>query len=123
MTKSKHASHSCQAIVVSCMDFRLGGFIHDFGKKIKGGYNRLSIAGSVKNLDFVLEQIGTSYKLHNIKEVYLINHQDCGAYGSEGTFERHKKDLIFAKKKIQKIYPKLKVVLLYLKLDGEFMSV
>lgn len=120
-----HDTHTCRAIVVSCMDFRLRRFLMKWtkGNLDQAGFDRVAIAGGVKNLPFVLEQIALSVKLHHIDEVYLINHEDCGAYGEEGTFKQHKKDLLFAKKIIHQKFPKLKITLYYLKLDGEFISV
>lgn len=120
---STHTHHTCQAIVVSCMDFRLRKYLRNWSKKITGGFDRLALAGGVKNLPFVVEQIELSVKLHQISEVYLINHEDCGGYGSEGNFARHKKDLLFAKRILHHKFPKLKIVPLYLKLDGEFVNV
>ena len=90
---------------------------------LKSGFDRLALAGGVKNLPFVLDQVELSLKLHHIDEVYLINHEDCGAYGAEGTFAKHKNDLTFAKKIIKQKFPKLKIVPLYLKLNGSFVKV
>src|SRR3989338_6428391 len=125
MLKDDHDKHSCQAIVVSCMDFRLRKHLREWTLKMldQEGFDRLALAGGVKNLPFVLEQIALSVKLHHIDEVYLINHEDCGAYGKEGTFAQHKKDLKFAKKIIRQKFPKLKITLYYLKLDGEFVGI
>lgn len=123
MKKSIHDSHSCQAIVVSCMDFRLRRYILKWTKSIKGGFDRLALAGGVKNLPFVLEQVELSHKLHHICEVYLINHEDCGAYSEEGSFAKHKKDLLFAKRILKEKIPDLKIVPLYLKLSGKFIPV
>jgi len=83
----------------------------------------VTIAGGVKNYSFVLEQIEISVRLHGTKEAYLINHEDCGAYGKTGTYKKHKKDLLFAKKIINDRFPTLKIFLYYLKLDGEFVRV
>lgn len=119
MNKSLHNQHSCQALVVSCMDFRLRKYLRKWTTKIiRGGFDRVAIAGGVKNLPFVLDQVDLSHKLHQIKEVYLINHEDCGAYGEEGTFKKHKKDLLFAKRIIKEKFPQLKIVSFYLKLKG-----
>ena len=118
-----HPSHNCRAIVVGCMDFRLRSGIRKWTAKLEGGFDRLAIAGGVKNLPFVLDQVELSYKLHHITEVYLINHEDCGAYGEEGTFEKHTKDLSFAKKIIGQKFPKLKIMTLFQKLNGEFVEV
>ena len=118
------SSHSCQAIVVICMDFRLRSAIRKWtDKTIKGGFDKVAIAGGVKNLPFVLDQVELSHKLHHITEVYLINHEDCGAYGAESTLEKHQKDLKFAKKIIKEKFPDLKIVPLYLKLSGKFIPV
>lgn len=119
-----HTSHTCKAAVITCIDFRLREFINRWTKKIiKGGFDQVSLAGGVKNLLFILDQIDISYRLHNIKEIYLINHEDCGAYGAEGTFNRHKTDLQKAYKKISNNYPDLVITLLYLKLNGEFVVI
>ncbi len=87
--------HVTQAIVVHCMDFRLQKIINDwleseFGV---GDYDRLSVAGGVFDLDFVMKQVGISHRLHEIKKVVLINHEDCGAYGAADSPERHAADL------------------------------
>lgn len=124
MSTTIHNSHTCQSIVISCMDFRLRKNLRKWTTSaLEGGFDRVAIAGGVKNLPFILDQVKLSYKLHHICEVYLINHEDCGAYGTEGTFEKHKKDLLFAKKIINQKLPKLKIIPLYLKLNGEFIKI
>jgi len=105
------------------MDFRLRSDIRKWTAKLEGGFDRLAIAGGVKNLPFVLEQVELSYKLHHICEVYLMNHEDCGAYGQEGTEEKHTEDLKIAKQKILSQFPELQVETYYLKLDGTFKMV
>lgn len=121
MTNNSHTAHTCRAIVVHCMDFRLTQFLNKWVESsLSEGFDRLAIAGGVKNLPFVLDQIKLSKKLHGIKEVYLINHEDCGAYGQSGNYEKHRSDLNKAKKIINGKYPDLAVFLLFLKLDGSF---
>jgi len=116
--------HLAQAILVSCMDFRLQDYLWQWAKsRIKKGFDYLSLAGGVKNSLFVLEQIKLSYQLHQISEVYLINHEDCGAYGKMGSFTRHKKDLLSFKKLLKEKFPQLQVGCWYLKLNGEFLEI
>lgn len=106
------------------MDFRLSEFLNKWiGETIKEGFDRLALAGGVKNLPFVLDQVRLSKKLHGIREVYLINHEDCGGYGEAGTFVRHSEDLKLAKNIIEEKYPGLKVFTLFLKLDGTYIWV
>lgn len=125
MTKSTHPSHSCKAIMVSCMDFRLRKFLRNWTIKHidEGGFDRVAVAGGVKNFGLLVDQVALSVKLHGVCEAYLINHEDCGAYGEEGTFEKHKEDLLLARDILKQKFPKLKVVPLYLKLNGEFVKV
>lgn len=106
------------------MDFRLREYIITWTQKtLSAGFDRIAIAGGVKNLPFIIEQVGLSYKLHNIGVAYLINHEDCGAYGEEDTFEKHKEDLLLAGDILKQKFPNLKIITLYLKLNGEFVKI
>jgi len=74
------------------MDFRikpsvLSGLLADIGIN-EGDYDLVSCAGSAKDLlgneaerDFLLKQIILSQKLHQIKNVVFLYHDNCGAYG------------------------------------------
>jgi carbonic anhydrase len=67
------------------------GMCHD------GDYDLVSIAGAGKDLlsensaerDFILKQISISKKLHDIKTVYVLMHDNCGAYGISDVTEEH----------------------------------
>lgn len=117
--------HTAQALVVTCIDFRLQEAINNwisqnFAPKT---FDRVALAGGVKNLDTILSQIDIARRLHRIKKVILINHEDCGAYGKRGTHEKHVGDLTKASKKIKSLFPKLEVKTFYLHLDGIFEQV
>jgi len=110
------------AIVVHCIDFRFQKYLDDwlaerFGHKT---YDRVSLAGSVFDFYSVLKQVEISDRLHDINKVILINHEDCGAYGAEGNYARHKADLEEAERKLEALFPHLDVDIYYLHLDGEF---
>ncbi len=117
--------HKCSALVATCIDFRFQNYIDDFIKKKFGNKNhdRVAIAGGVKNLDFVLVQIEISKRLHDIKEVILINHEDCGAYGQAGIKEKHEEDLRAASEKIKSEVLGVEVETYYLHLDGTFEKI
>jgi len=114
--------HKCDAIVVVCIDFRFQDFLHEWlDKKMKDKtYDLVGYAGATKELKVVMKQIDISVKLHHIKQVILIHHEDCGAYGEKGIYDRHLKDLKKAEKAILTKYPKLEIELYYLNLDGKF---
>ncbi len=119
------ADHSCEVLVIHCMDYRLQKYLNDWLDKNPGtgNYDRVGIAGGVLDIYLVLKHIELSVRLHKIRRVILVNHEDCGAYGPAGTFERHRADLIEAERKIQALYLGLIVDKYYLKLDGAFEQV
>ena len=83
-------------------------------------FDRVSLAGCVFDFYAVLRQVEISDRLHDINRIILINHEDCGAYGAEGNYARHKSDLEEAERKLEALFPHLKVKTYYLHLDGEF---
>ena len=119
------STHYCDATIVVCIDFRFQKYIRDWtDKKLKGKtFDLVGFAGSTKDLQTVMKQIDISVRLHHIKEVYLIHHEECGAYGAESTPEKHAEDMRKAQETILLKYPILKVELYYLHLDGEFEKV
>ena len=121
-------SHKAEVIVVTCIDFRLQEAINNwisqnFPPKT---FDRVALAGGVKNLESILGQIDIAVRLHHIKKVVLVNHEDCGAYGQENFPEtqaehiKHSKDLKNAKAKVKEIHPDLDVETHYLHLNGTF---
>jgi len=118
-------THTCDAFVVSCIDFRFQKYIKNWlEKNFKNKtYDYVGFAGSTKNLEIIMGQLDISVRLHCIKEVVLIHHEECGAYGAESTHDRHVTDLNKAKSIILEKYPNLSVSLYYLHLDGEFKKI
>lgn len=114
--------HSCDVLIVTCIDFRFQKHIENWLSQHvgAGNYDRVAWAGGVFDSTGVMRQVDISVRLHNIKKLILMNHEDCGVYGEAGTFERHAKDLREFKQKILKQYPKLKDELYYVHLEGEF---
>ena len=118
-------SHIADAIVITCIDFRFQEYIDNWLQKEfkKYTFDRVGLAGGIFDFYTVLKQVEISNRLHSIKKVVLINHEDCGAYGKEGTFKRHKSDLEEAERKIEAIFPHLDVATFYLTLKGEFQEI
>lgn len=128
-------SHRAQALVLHCIDFRLPDEIKEFlaSRGLARRYDLVSLAGGVKSLvapenesekNFILKQIEISSRLHQIKEVYLINHSDCGAYGGRKAFgsedkerEKHLEDLKQAQKIISDKLPHLNIKLIWIQLE------
>src|SRR4030042_5680734 len=115
-------SHHCHAVVVCCIYFRFQKYIRKWtDENLKDQtFDLVGFAGSTKDLDTILKQIGISSRLHQICQVVLIHHEECGAYGAESTLEKHTADLLKAKSAILSRYPHLDISLYYLKLSGEY---
>jgi|SRR3989344_1764333 len=110
--------HACKALIIHCIDFRFGKAIKKYleEKNLLGDVDIVSVAGAVKNIEFIMGQIGISKKLHDIKQVILMNHTDCGAYGGRKVFssdeeerEKHLTDLKAAEMQIHEKFPELEV--------------
>ena len=85
------ASGKAQAIMLSCMDFRL---VDDLVKHMESvsmhdEYDHVVLAGaSLGAVDPTFEtwhqtfwdHVGLAVKLHKVEEIVVIDHRDCGAY-------------------------------------------
>ena len=130
------AIHTCRACVVACMDFRLheplAGFLAEQGLD-EDRADVIRVAGAAKNLarpadprdrEFLLSQLRVSRDIHWSKQVYLVNHEDCGAYGpevlpdDEEELEVHRHDLAAARKVLEQELPGVVVVECLMRLDG-----
>ncbi len=86
----------CDALVITCNDFRFTNATQAFVNErlgLKGNYDYLSIPGSIRNLldsktrDIVLKNFGISVRLHHVKRLIIIGHQDCSiGYGGSVNF-------------------------------------
>lgn len=119
------STHTCNAFVVACIDFRFQKYIKNWLEKNLQNktYDYVGFAGATKDLETIKKQLDISVRLHHIKEVVLIHHEDCGAYGVESTQKRHAADLKKARQIINILYPNLIINLFYLHLDGEFEKI
>lgn len=130
----ENVMHKCDLLVISCIDFRFQEHLRSFLEKdYKGNYDLVCVAGSAKNFvsgseadkETVLKQVKISKELHHIKKVFLINHQNCGAYGEafvSGSLqekETHVKNLITAKEEINKVFPDLEIYLYFIEFKTE----
>ena len=122
--KNKPVIH-CDALVVHCMDYRLQKFLQPW-ITVRFGYDNfdiISLAGGVHDYEMVLKYVELAVQIHSIETVCLINHEDCRAYGRDGTYKRHRHDLLNARLKIHALFPQLNVESFYLHLDGTFRPI
>ena len=125
------------AMVLSCMDPRFQPIVYNYLKKRKlnGKYSAFTIAGSTIGVTAskfkkwhksFWDNIDISIKLHKIKKLIVINHQDCGAakmMNSKKFFnniietEIHKKSFKLIKNKFKKKYPSLVIETILISLN------
>ena len=130
-------SHTCEAAIITCEDFRLHqrkdgrNYIVGFIKNIGVNCDLITRAGGIQDIvrpkektycDCLLRDSAVSTKLHHANKLYIVNHSDCGAYkalnlGRE-EYSRHRKDMILARTKILKEFPRVSIKLFYAELQA-----
>lgn len=122
--------HSCEAVVLTCIDFRFWKETVEFVEQELGikSYDFPSLPGSAKaineNDELALKCISIPHDLHHAKKIVIVNHQDCGAYGGSAKFNGdleaeqkfHESELKKAKEKILAKFPDAEIVLIYARL-------
>lgn len=127
--------HEAQACVLLCMDFRFKDATFEYLKnEMKlDGLDVIAMAGASKNIadpkeltdyQFTLRQIYLSERLHDIDKIVIVDHSECGAYGSSEFFggkekekKAHAKNLLKSEKLLKKRYPDIEIILLYANLE------
>ncbi|MBI2024308.1 hypothetical protein HYT00_02905 [Candidatus Giovannonibacteria bacterium] len=104
--KIKKDHYHSSAAIVWCFDARFSGLLekHISKKKlyfpdiikIAGGAKALATPENKNERDYILSQIEKSFKLHHPKEIYLMVHANCGAYGKNFIDEKSEKKFYLA---------------------------
>ena len=128
-----------KAMVLSCIDPRFQPIVNNYlkKKKLNGKYSAFTIAGAAVGVTanrfkkwhkVFWENFDTSVKLHNIKKLIVINHQDCGAakiingkkeFSLINETKVHKTSFQKLKKIFKKKYPKLSIELKIISLNSK----
>ena len=126
-------------MVLSCIDPRFQPIVFNYLKKRKlsGKYSSFTIAGSAIGVTAnkfkkwhktFWDNLDTSIKLHKIKKLIVINHQDCGAakivngkkeFSKINELKVHRNSFQKIKKKLRKKYPKMSVELKIISLNSK----
>ena len=139
-----HAAGGTDALLLSCMDYRLVDETEAFmaGKGMRNKYDHIVLAGAALgavtskfpawNTAF-WEHLGVAIDLHKIHKVMVIDHRDCGAYkvvlgedfgkmpDKETTV--HAETLMTLRRQILAKYPQLEVESYLMALDGSVQQV
>lgn len=134
------AAGATEALLLSCMDFRLVDDTERYmsGRGLRDKYDHIVLAGAslgaltdkypAWNATF-WEHLDVAITLHQIHTMIVMDHRDCGAYkvvlGEDFSKDRAKETAIHTEKlkelqkRISAKYPKLEVELLLMSLDGK----
>jgi carbonic anhydrase len=132
-------SHKCAGAILTCEDFRLHqrndgrNYIAEFIKSLGIDADIITRAGGVQDiirpkedgyLFSIIRDLGVSVNLHEAKTIYLINHEDCGAYGAlsfanrQEEIAKHYEDLLAAKNIIAREFPNENIKLCFAQLKN-----
>ena len=120
-----------QTLVATCMDLRFQQVIHEWleENKLYGKHDRVAMEGCVKDRETLMSQVRTSVEFHDTREIYLFNHEDCGAYKNREFAnkalekEAHENDLKNTKAALKAEFPQLKINTYFISLNGKIDEV
>jgi carbonic anhydrase len=84
-------NHEAEVLLLTCMDFRFLLTITELMKGIK--YDHVVLAGAALGAvqgekpywgKTFFDHLGLAVDLHNVKNVFVMEHRNCGAYGPKG---------------------------------------
>ena len=127
-----------KAMVLSCMDPRFQTKVSNYLKrrKLNNKYSAFTIAGGAVGVTAskfkkwhttFWENLNTSIKIHRIEKLIVINHKDCGAakivngrkeFTPQNEMKIHEYSFEKIKLNLKKKYPRLKVELNLMSLNG-----
>jgi carbonic anhydrase len=122
---------SCEAVALSCVDFRFRAETLLFIKKFLAieSFDIMKFPGSARAIneksenDFVLNSIQLPLDLHCASKIVIVNHQDCGAYGGSGAFQNpqeeqefHEAELRRAGARVREKFQGIEVLMSYARL-------
>jgi carbonic anhydrase len=127
-TQDQLTAHTAKAMVLTCMDFRLidDAFILA-GASL--GYNQPVYSAWSETFD---KHIELAEQLHDIKDVIVVDHMQCGAYkifynqpsiSRENEINMHKENFTLFRQTMNRKYPQLTVTTLLMDLDGSIIPV
>lgn len=124
--------HNCEAILITCIDFRFHqATIQYLKENLIEDFDLLTIPGVAKN--FVENNIQAkeairiikevSISLHQVKKIIVMAHWDCGGYGGSQSFasaeeeeNKYQADLQKAKEILTQEFSELEILIGYSKI-------
>lgn len=134
--KPRGIQETVDDLVITCIDHRFQRAIgrllkQDHGIDIEAS-DRLAYPGASKAVadGTLISAIQTSYRLHDIKSIWLVDHTDCGGFGGLEAYggdehqetDAHLDSIARAQQAIHKVLPQLVVTGLVVTLEGQALK-
>lgn len=124
--------------LILCIDYRIQQAFYEWISEnhLLGVSDIVEVAGSSRDLvkplkiedrEALLRNLDISVKLHKPRNIFIFDHQDCGAYAADNTipgkqpldadFEAHKEYSAQARHLLEGIYPHINIRSFYISLD------
>lgn len=144
MPGAARAAGNVEALLLSCMDFRLMDEVAAYmqGRNLKDNYDHIVLAGASLGAvtdkkpawnEAFWDHVAVAKDLHHIKKVIVMDHRDCGAYkvflGQDLKGDPAKEAAVHGQHltklgaMIKQKHPDLEVELLLMGLDGKVETV
>jgi len=104
--QSNKTHYTADACIVWCFDDRFSKLLDEYIKDLASPENEPARA-------YLLDQIAKSIKLHHTKEIILMAHSECGAYGGSTDVDFYTNELQRARESVQKQFPDITVECIY----------
>src|SRR2546429_4732711 len=122
--------HSVDTVVVSCADFRFRPMVAEWIEEKFGEADLVAMPGASKavlEVPGVVANIGVLVGLHHVRNIVVVDHMDCGAYGGSKKYDwdhaaevsMHGQKLSEAKKLLEEKFPEVQVSVYLLGAEGE----
>lgn len=136
--KDRLSRHSVKNLVVSCIDFRFTADMHkaifdtfgvdDFDEiKMAGGGGNLAHLATEERKKTLLDDISLAINAHGVENVYILTHQNCGAYAKSGKAfpkelsdeekDYHCSELCLAHSVLAELFPKANIFTAFAHVD------
>ncbi len=144
LPQTAYAAGGTDALLLSCMDYRLVDETEAFmaGLGMKNKYDHIVLAGAALGAvtskfpawnQAFWEHLDVAISLHHIHKVMILDHRDCGAYKvvlgedfgkmPEKETQTHAETLMTLRKQILAKYPQLAVETYLMALDGSVQQI
>lgn len=103
--------HKAKALRIKCIDWRFSEMIDSDSRArgLNGKSDDVSWPGASKDFDVVTQAVDISLRLHDPDQVYIYEHEDCGAYGEDNSIDAHRNNAYKLKAYLNEKKPSIEV--------------